>query len=74
MVLQVYTKNCKRENLIAIYGGVFDFEYQAGNETIRVTTQVGTRSYPCVKMDFSVNGNYCYVCTEVENDREQKTS
>jgi hypothetical protein len=64
MVLEVYTKDCKRENLIAIYGGYFEFAYKAENKEIRVTTQVETRIYPCVKIDFSVNGNFCYVCTE----------
>ena len=64
MVLEIYTKNCKIENLIAIYGGYFEFAYKAENKEIRVTTQVETRIYPCVKIDFSVNGNFCYVCTE----------
>lgn len=64
MVLEVYTKDCKRENLIAIYGGYFEFAYKAENKEIRVTTQVETRIYPCVKIDFSVNGNFCYVYTE----------
>ena len=66
MILEVYTTDCKRENLIAIYGGVFDFEYSAKTETIRVTTQVETKSYPCIKLDFSTNGNFCYVCTSEE--------
>lgn len=64
MILEVYTKDCKRENLIAIYGGVFDFDYQSQKKKIRVTTQIETKTYPCVKIDFSVNGNFCYVCTE----------
>ena len=64
MILEVYKKNCTRDNLIAIHGGVFDFEYQAENKKIRVTTQVETKSYPCVKIDFSVNGNICYIITE----------
>lgn len=64
MVLEVYTKDYKRENLIAIYGGVFDFDYQAKDRTLRVTTQYETRTYPCVKMEFAVNGNFCVVCTE----------
>lgn len=66
MVLEIYTKDCKRENLIAIYGGVFDFDYQVENKVVRVTTQVETKTYPCVKMDFSFNGDFCYVYTEEE--------
>ena len=64
MILEIFTKDCKKDNLIAIYGGVFDFDYQSEDKTIRVTSQVGTKTYPCVKIDFTVNGNFCYVCTE----------
>ena len=64
MILEIYKDGCSRDKLIAIYGGVFDFDYQAENKTIRLTTQVETKTFPCVKMDFSVNGNFCYICTE----------
>lgn len=64
MILEVFTKDCKKENLIAIYGGDFDFDYKAETKTIRVTTQVETKTYPCAKIDFSVHGIFCYVCTE----------
>lgn len=64
MILEIYKDGCSRDKLIAIYGGVFDFDYKTEDKTIRVTTQVETKTYPCVKIDFSVNGNFCYVCTK----------
>mgnify|MGYP007037180892 CR=1 FL=1 len=59
--------NYSKENLIAIYGGAFDFDYKIKTKTLRVTTQVETKEYPCVKMDFSTNGLFCSICTEEGN-------
>lgn len=58
MILKIYRGNdCKPQDLVKIYGGYFDFDYSPADKRLRVTSQTETKSYPCVKMDFSVGAN-----------------
>lgn len=64
MILEVYKKECTRNDLIAVYGGRFDFDYSPIKKEIRITTQAGATVYPCTKIDFSVDGTFVYALTE----------
>jgi len=67
MILKIFKgEEFTKENLVRIYGGVFDFDYCAETKRIRVTSQVETKSYPCTKVDFSTIGDFCFVCTGEE--------
>lgn len=59
MILEIHKgKDSSKASLIAVYGGIFDFEYCVETKQIRVTTQTGTKYYPCVEVKFSQDGYF----------------
>ena len=68
MVLKLFEEKADycnyEENVIALYGGNFDFEYNVAESKIIITTQRETKTYPCYYVDVDADENVVYACTE----------
>lgn len=72
MILELfYGEDCKSTNLLKTFGGMFDFEYTPAEKKIRITTQVATETYSCIKLDFSNQGHFAYASTGTEPPKKR---